>query len=114
MSWRKAVEILSGGLAGYLLGKFASLALYTTAFGPIKLGSKNFFTLLMGIVLGLLFCLIPLLVGNGLLMSFLPKIGVWSTGISVVMSGYTLALVVIAVAFGLTGHLSPLPLPFWL
>lgn len=113
MSWRKIVEILAGGLAGYLLGKYASLALYTTVVGPIKLGNTGLFPILISTVLGLIFCLIPLLLGNGLLLSFLPKVGLWSTGISVVMSLYTLALVIIAIAFGVFGNNSPLPLPFW-
>lgn len=113
MSWRKIVEILSGGLAGYLLGKYASLALYNTAVTPLKVGNTGLFPLLVSTTLGLLFCLIPLLLGNGLLLSFLPKIGVWSTGISLVMSLYTLALVAIAITFGLFGNNSPIPLPFW-
>lgn len=113
MSWRKIVEILAGGLAGFLLGKYASLALYNTAIAPLKVGNAALFPLLVSTVLGLLFCLIPLLVGNGLLLSFFPKIGVWSTGISLVMSLYTLALVVIAITFGLFGNQSPIPFPFW-
>lgn len=113
MSWRKIVEILAGSLAGFLLGKLASLALYNTAIAPLKVGSTGLFSLLIAAGLGLLLCLIPLLVGNGLLLSFLPKIGVWSTGISIVMTLYTLALVIIAIAFGVFGNASPLPLPFW-
>lgn len=113
MSWRKIVEILAGGLAGYLLGKYASIALYKTALAPLLVGNTALFSLLISTVLGLLFCIIPLLLGNGLLLSFLPKIGVWSTGISLVMSLYTLALVVIAIAFGWFGNKSPIPLPFW-
>ncbi|WP_299488657.1 hypothetical protein [Acaryochloris sp. IP29b_bin.137] len=113
MSWRKIVEILAGGLAGFLLGKYASLALYNTAIAPLKVGNAALLPLLVSTLLGLLFCLIPLLVGNGLLLSFLPKIGVWSTGISLVMSVYTLVLVVIAITFGLFGNTSPIPLPFW-
>lgn len=113
MSWRKIVEILAGGLAGYLLGKYASIYLYSTALAPLKVGNTALLPLLISTVLGLLFCLIPLLLGNGLLLSFWPKIGVWSTGISLVMSLYTLALVVIAIAFGWLGSTSPIPLPFW-
>lgn len=113
MSWRKIVEILAGSLAGYLLGKYASIALYNTAVAPLKVGNSALFSLLIATVLGLLFGIIPLLLGNGLLLSFLPKIGVWSTGISLVMSLYTLVLVVIAISFGLLGSQSPIPLPFW-
>lgn len=57
MSWRKIVEILAGGLAGYLLGKYASLALYTTVVGPIKLGNTGLFPILISTVLGLIFVL---------------------------------------------------------
>ncbi|WP_299411180.1 hypothetical protein [Acaryochloris sp. IP29b_bin.148] len=113
MSWRKIVEILAGTLAGYLLGKCASIFLYNTALTPLKVGNAALFPLLISTALGLLFCVIPLLLGNGLLLSFLPKIGVWSTGISLVMSLYTLALVALAIVFGWFGSNSPIPLPFW-
>ncbi len=110
--FKNIIEIFAGILAGYHIGKYASYFFYFIAFFPQVIynfdgggGSPApIYLFFLSFPIGFIVAIIILSI-NLVLLAFLPKIGVISSTISLIMGCYLCVAIVLNILSGNTIHL---------